>query len=65
MDFERVKKFISLFVMAFGLFVLIFIAYSMIVINKMAQKKGTYQMQKDYAGERVSPSPTFIPGQTR
>ena len=64
MDFDGVKKFFSLFLAALGIFVLIFIAYTMVIVSRIAQdKKKKQDIKKSYADEYVSPriSPTKLP----
>lgn len=61
MDFAKTKKIFSLFVAAFGLFVLIFIIYSIIVISRVAQKKDKQEIKTDYASEKITPGPSAFP----
>jgi len=46
---------------ALGIFVLIFIVYSIFVISKIAQDKKKHEIEKGYAGEQVTPSPSPFP----
>ena len=63
MELDRVKKFFTLLLTAFGIFALIFIMYSIFVISRVAQKKEKQEIKTDYAGEPItpSPSPTLAP----
>jgi len=58
MDLERVKKFFALFLTAFGFLVLIFIIYSIFIISRYAQEKRKHEIEKGYAGEQVTISPS-------
>ena len=61
MDLDRIKKFFALLMTALGIFVLIFIVYSIFVISKIAQDKKKHEIEKGYAGELVTPSPSPSP----
>ena len=58
MDLDRIKKFFTLLMTAFGIFVLIFLMYSIFVISKIAQDKKKHEIEKGYAGEVITPSPS-------
>lgn len=59
MSFDKLKQFITILMLALGLFALIFIIYSMIVISRVAQNKKKQEIKKDYAGELITPSPVY------
>ncbi|OGK11567.1 hypothetical protein A2954_01770 [Candidatus Roizmanbacteria bacterium RIFCSPLOWO2_01_FULL_37_12] len=61
MDLDKIKKFFTLFVAAFGLFVLMFIIYSIFIISRVAQKKEKQEIKKNYAIEKITPSPEIKP----
>lgn len=57
MDIDNLKKFINLLIAALGIFALIFIVYSMIIVSKIAQdKKRKQEIKKGYADEYISPT---------
>ena len=64
MDIEQVKKFVSLFSVAFVLFIFIMITYSIFVMSHFARQKK--EIEKGYAIEKItltpalSPTPIFI-----
>lgn len=60
MELDKVKKFFTLLMTAFGIFALIFIMYSIFVISRVAQKKEKQEIKKGYAGEPITPSPSPI-----
>lgn len=61
MDLAGVKKFFSLFLAALGIFALVFIAYAMVIVSRIAQdKKKIQEIKTDYASEYLSPTTTPI-----
>jgi len=57
MDLDGVKRIFNLIIAALGIFALIFIFYSIIVVSRIAQDKNRKQeIKKDYAGEYISPT---------
>ncbi len=51
---EKVKKFFWLFLTALGLFVIIFLIYSIVLINRYAREK--QEIKKGYAEEDMTPT---------
>lgn len=58
MDFDRIKRYLSLFLTALGVFVIIFLIYSIFLISRMAQKKEKHEIDKGYATEQITATPT-------
>ena len=61
MDLDKVKSFFNVFLTAFGIFVLIFILYSIIIASRIAQRKDRQEIKKDYAGEIATPTVRISP----
>jgi len=44
-----------LFLTAFGIFALIFLMVSIIIVSRSARKKDRQEIEKGYAGEKITP----------
>lgn len=58
MTLDQIKRYLSLFFTALGVFLIIFLIYSIILISRLAQEKEKHEIEKGYATEKISPSPT-------
>lgn len=56
MDLDQIKKYLSLFLTALGIFAIVFIIYSIFLISRYAQQQ--QEIKKGYATEKLTPSPS-------
>ncbi|OGK16323.1 hypothetical protein A2774_05265 [Candidatus Roizmanbacteria bacterium RIFCSPHIGHO2_01_FULL_39_12c] len=52
---NNIKRFFMLFLTAFGIFALIFLMVSIIIVSRSARKKDRQEIEKGYAGEKITP----------
>ena len=59
MDIDKVKRYFTLILTALGIFALIFLMVSIIIVSRIAQKKDKKEIKEGYAEEKITPSPSL------